>query len=351
MKSVALFFILASALLLSADLSGESTRHWNISRGYSPFKYATDNCISISNPSDSIMRDSFTLPEPAEEMTLSFKAKILTGKPALSYSYETPKGKNRIHNPFWGWFFIIGNDTLLFSVRNDEFQRAIESEAVAVVSCSGQRDRSPKEVVIRDHINPYDGDNIWSMKIEKGNLRLMAGDHGIFDIADFQIPRGDISQFGFIAGWGARVEIRDINLSYLPITASERKTFDISQLSDYIANSADPLVGYWTLFDRELEEDLLKLGGNYQLACVKEGDNYMFIYLDGASVNSGNWTPGDVKLILSPTFFPGIYNVEWIDAMKVALSNEIKAQKESGSILSIQFPYHSSRLRLRKFSE
>ena len=117
-----------------------------------------------------------------------------------------------------------------------------------------------------------------------------------------------------------------------------------------MSSSRDPMEGIWVIFDRNLDESLLKPGGDYVLAIVREGERYLMIYLEGAAVNSQKWSPGMIKGILNPTYFNGIYDTEWIDAECQSLNNGVKSQYGEGETLTIQFPYHSSSLRLRKAS-
>lgn len=87
-------------------------------------------------------------------------------------------------------------------------------------------------------------------------------------------------------------------------------------------------------------------GGDYRFAVVKSGASYDLIYLSGAKINSGNWRRGMVKASPSPSGITGIWNVCWDDAMHRPLSHEIKAQSDASGIITFQFPYQNSQLRL-----
>lgn len=342
-----LFFLIL--VFPAPGMRGETTRHWNLSRGYSPFRHAQKDCLLIENNSGQDVEDIYSLPLAASDISFSFKAKNRTGKPAISYSYETGDGERRkIHNPFWGFLIVLRSDTLLFTVTNEEIPAGIESLPATVVRVTGRNIN--KSFNITEGTNPFDGFNHWALGIADGEMTLLEGNHGIKEIFSLPLSADEITAIGFLAGKGCCLEVRDINLSCRPVMPDEMSSFEIDRLPEYFNDTDDPFEGYWTVFDRELEESLLKMGGDYQLACVREGDNYFFIYIEGASVNRKNWQPGDIKAVLSPTPFPGIYNVKWYDAGKEILSHEIKAQRGEGTTLTIQFPYQQSKLRLRKLT-
>lgn len=126
------------------------------------------------------------------------------------------------------------------------------------------------------------------------------------------------------------------------------KEEELFQLKQRLDDSEDPLEGIWVIFDRTLDESLLRLGGDYKLAIVKNHDRYDIIYLEGARVNGNIWKPGMIKGHLLPTPFSGLYNLRWKDSEGKVLSNSITAQSGEGNTLLLQFPYHSSTIRLRR---
>ena len=97
-----------------------------------------------------------------------------------------------------------------------------------------------------------------------------------------------------------------------------------------------------------IDEKMLKTGGDYRLAIIKskDRDSYEIIYLSGGVVNGSKWKRGMIKGYITPMPFDSVYEIEWIGASGKTLKG-IKAQKE-GDILTLQFPSQSSSLRLRK---
>lgn len=327
------------------------THYWNKGRGYRPFVYATENGIVINNTTDSLQYDYYPLPFFTNEFNLKFRAKNLNGEPGKKYEYNTRDGKRgKEQNPNWGFFITSQEDTLLVRVTAGEKITPVESDPCLNISVfKGSLKRKERELQLTNSINPFSGDNLWELKFSHGKVSIYAGDHKQPEIYSSDFGKR-ITGFGFYAGWGANLKVSDIRMDY-GSKASSLPSFSTDNLDDYFSKSEDPLEGYWTLFDRELEESLLKMGGNYTLACVKEDENdYNFIYIEGASVNSNEWHPGDIKMKMQSSNFPGIYNVEWVDSMKEKMAHEIKAQRGEGNTLLIQFPYQGSKLRLRKIT-
>ena len=349
MNSLKYSILLFLSIFLFDGIRAESL-HWNKERGYNEFRYGGKEGIYIDNKTDTLQYDYYSIGN-TDDLMLKFRARNLHGHPTRKYQYRDGKGKILNQgNPHWGFFITGTKETIAITVKGGERMSAGEPEPAMIISVYNVR-RSYKETLyLTKDIDPYDGDNLWSAEVKEGQLHISAGNHSLKEIfiSKCQTP---IIGFGFFAGWGDELLVSDISLEF---SSSERfyegKLLQMPNLDEYLQNSEDSLEGYWTLFDRELEENLLKIGGNYNLVCIKEGETYLFYYLDGGTVNSKNWNKGDLKIVMTPSPFDEIYDVEWIDAMKEPMKKDIKAQKGEGSILTIQFPYQSSKLRLRKMN-
>lgn len=350
MKTFTACFILLFSVVI---FSHAETLHWNKGRGYSPFRYATQAGILIENSTDSLVYDYFSLPYPSHDFKLKFRAKNINGHPARKYPYLNSHGKTvNISNPHWGFFLTTNRDTVAITLKGGEKSGAFEPTPSLDVTFYYFSTKKSETLSLTDKINPYDGDNLWQISVTENNFSIAAGNRDLNIIYQSHNTFGEVSAFGFFAGWGDALLVSDIRAEYQsPSHPSSTSHLLIENISEYLASSDDELEGYWTIFDRELEESLIKLGGDYTLACIKDQEGYIFCYLEGATVNSKEWEKGDVKMKLTPTAFPGIFDVEWIDASKELMSHQIKAQRGEGNTLSIQFPYQASRLRLRKIDQ
>lgn len=344
-----LFITIVFSLVLGCSNLNAKSIYWNKGRGYTPFNNATNEGILIENHRDNLKYDYFNLENPSEDFSLVFRAKNLNGHPSKKYGYITSTGESAyISNPHWGFFVTCLNDTLVFKIKGSEKMDANESVAALEIELYNLAAIKQKtlSLSITEDLNPYDGDNIWKVNISRDKLSLTAGNRQLKKILETPCS-SDITGFGFYAGWGDKLLVSDIAVNYNS-TDNTTNFFSIEDISQYLLQSDDPLEGYWTFFDRDLEESLLKPGGFYNLVCLKKDDSYHLLYLDGGAINVDEWHPGDLKAILKPTFFTGIYEVEWFDVMKQPMNYDIKAQLGEGNTLNFQFPYQASKFRLRK---
>lgn len=348
--------LLAAILAVAALCTGaREPLHWNAARGYAPFAHASADGVIIDNDGSEALADSCQLPAPLSAFTLTFRAESLNNVPGKSFPYKSADGSaaSRRNAP-WGFFLSpCGNTPRLWAtIEYVEEQGAISSEAATRVSLFREGDASPiAEKCITQGISHYNAPNIWQVTVSGALISISAGNRGLSKILEFPYSGSSYCAFGFVASPAARIKISDITITPTPSPADlarEGIWNNPEELQVYLENTADPLEGIWTVFDRTLEEDLLKLGGDYRLAIVKDGETYVIVYLGGASVNAPLWKPGMIKGILNPSPFPGIYDAVWYDAEELPLSHDIKAQTGEGATLLIQFPYQSSQIRLRR---
>lgn len=338
---------------VAQNYSQAARLHWNQARGYAPFNYATPSGIIIDDTTSRPLSSVYMLQEEAGDMSLRFMAANSHNHPSKTYQYIAGDGgKKRVSHPAWGVFIKdVNQDSVVFTVRTEEREDALSSVSTMVVSVRTTGDSSHAARIEKtEGLDVYTGGNYWQLALKDGHMTLSGGNRGMSELLSFPIDLGNIVEVGFTSYPGACLTVSNITLN---LESSRTKTYptdwaDSEYLSDYLSASNDEMEGYWTVFDRELEESLLQLGGNYGFAMVKDGEAYLLIYLTGARVNAGAWKPGMIKARLTPDFFPGLYKVEWTDSQGLLLSHDIKAQTGEGNTLTIQFPYQSSSLRLRK---
>lgn len=113
------------------------------------------------------------------------------------------------------------------------------------------------------------------------------------------------------------------------------------------------LAGIWYVADRNMDEDLLRSGGDYRLR-LRETDNGVIVieYLEGAVTYAGRWKPGMVKGVLTPSPAEDIYSLTWIDAEGKPMSHELTGAFDRDEMtLTLGFPYQKSTLRLKRLTE
>jgi len=197
-------------------------------------------------------------------------------------------------------------------------------------------------------LDAHDGLNTLVVKHEGDEWTVSGGSPSLSKLADFTVPfvANTISLFVEQGG--------DINVAEIKLNIdTQSKLYSSHVMTDedyasYFEKSGDPLEGFWGVYDRVLDEDLLRLGGDYKLAIIRGDKGYDLVYLSGAKVNSSYWERGMIKGKLLSDDYGGSFNVVWYDSQQTAMSHDIKAQSENGVMLTINFPYQSSQLRLHK---
>lgn len=340
--------------------SSKKALYFNAGRGYDPFSKATAEGVLLSNSTSETLSDSIILPEPTQAATLSFRINNRHAHPSRNYTYRLPDGTEKTaKNPTWSLFLRdTSGQRLLLTISTQESAGPLSSEPLTHLAITNQLSSlshpsaGPSESWSGEQASacqvpssqlPFHGETLWSLSLTEGQLSIIAGAHEPTRLLTTSSPLKDLKAIGFSAAPGGEILLSDIALLPTPTLAP---VYDPSALP---INDQDPLPGYWQIFDRTLEESLLRLGGDYKIAVVKtDHDRYAIIYLAGAKVNAAQWAPGTVKGWLTLTAFPGLFDLEWFDAEGKPLSHSITAQLTDEGILTIQFPYQSSVIRLRK---
>lgn len=132
----------------------------------------------------------------------------------------------------------------------------------------------------------------------------------------------------------------------------------MEEFKSRIKGSQDPLEGLWTYFDRNNDPKYARMGGRYTFGIVRRtvprdgkesGKIYDIIYMDGAQIYGDRWKPMMLKGVLSSTIFDGHYDMEWVDATFVPISEDINAVLDSdGALLTLNFPMFKTTMRFSK---
>ena len=198
-------------------------------------------------------------------------------------------------------------------------------------------------------MDPFTGTNAFLLSLDQGHFTLLGGNREYKPILSWDSEIEYPDSIGFFVSPGGLLEIEDIAIMF-PASGynlEDSEYADPDMLRSYLMRSSDPKEGIWKVYDRSLEENMLRMGGDYTLALIRDNGGYKGYYLDGAKTLPETWQAGMLKCRLTETGFPDIYDVEWIDATGETLTKDIKARYES-PLFTITFPYQSSTLRLRK---
>lgn len=281
---------------------------------------------------------------------------------------EALYGRRLRRNP--GWSVVLKSAdgaAITLSLKSDEtdFDGVSTSQAV---NLSAYADGSPKPLwskKVPGHLGAPGAPEAFTLLRRGGHWQAAtaAAGHRAF-FGDIDLPANfSVDSIGAATSAEGKIILNRVDITMLPAPADLHSEWSghIDRLHDYLTRSVDPLEGYWYWFDATIDEDLLRPGGDYRLAIVRNpadlhpdgpddfrNRNYHIIYLDGAKIERHNWTEGMIKGELTPTAVGGVYNLTWYDSSMLPMSHSIKASVDRNMVITISFPYQQTQVRLHK---
>ena len=286
----------------------------------------------------------------------------LNNKLGKTKSIKNPMtgGKTTIISPQWGLVFNYDEQgnycAVVLSCDNSAPYDDITDERSMRVSLMQYQDGDVTEVAsttVSKGVSLEDDLNTLCADVDERGVRISIGKEELQTVLEASIvrPVGAV-QVGYLVGPGSRVAIERAVLTIEREDQVAPSTlWTLEALDEYLANSIDPVEGYWCYLDRDMEEKWLRIGGRYTLAVVRADDGYDLIYIDGAQVKKSLWNPGMLKGHMVKTVFSGNYDLTWIDATMEPISEDAYATIENGVILTFNFPVFKSQVRFAKVIE
>ena len=265
--------------------------------------------------------------------------------------------KTSITAPQWGLVFNrddMGNYcAVILSCDNSAPYDDITDERtmqVSLIQCQDGKTKQLATTTLSKGVSLEDDLNTVCVDIDGQRVIVSVGKNELLQVLEASVnrPAGSV-EAGYLVGPGARVSIERAVLTIeneKQIAATTLWTLDT--LDEYLARSADPMEGYWKYFDRDMQDEWLRLGGRYTLAVVRADDGYDLIYIDGAQVKKSLWQPGMLKGHITKTAFSGNYDMTWIDATMEPIDEDAYATIENGILLTLYFPVFKSQVRFAK---
>ena len=254
--------------------------------------------------------------------------------------------------PEWGISLRqTDGEELRVSIRSGETDDNGLGTMQAVCATATTPDGRSLTIKAPGHLASSGNRNMATLARIRGEWRLTVAADKVCDLGALPIPEGfTADSVGLFAGQGSKIAIESITFTQEPVPEDLMSRWaDPDSLDRHLTRSTDLIEGYWHVFDSTLENDLLRLGGDYMLAIVKDEGRYLIVYLGGAETNRGLWSPGMIKGELQPTAFGGIFDLTWIDACLRPMSHRLKAYTaDSSTTLTLEFPYQQSMVRLRR---
>lgn len=317
----------------------------NSRRGFGPL---TGDSIFTLTAADSKADSAFMALKEDNAFTFSFRLANEHNRAGKKYHYIGADGK-RHSVVFPGWSLILKGKKSRFVLELRTIDNTSDN-IPGIVGMSVKALNNGKEVfstMIKSGFDLYGATNSYILYAGNGKILFRGGNRAYSRISEIPYVAA-FDSIGFAVSPGGKVRIDDISIEYEPSKIfPESAARNIDSLLMTLKKSGDPMEGIWEEFDRNLDESQIRMGGRYRFAIEKNPSGYTLIYLSGAGKNPAEWKRGMVKGKLRGTSFSDIYDLEWITSEGDTYPSEIKAQREN-DIITIQFPYQNSTLRLSK---
>lgn len=297
------------------------------------------------------LREPLRIGRDADRMQLRVRLRDCHSSPARNY--PVPGEGRNVSMPGWEMLLVdsVGNGFVISRVGDLRILDGEELNTVALAVVS----LPDSTLVAESPISPTLFANSWTaLSLERDGDRwtVSAGDSGLEQLLSFDIPSFRVDSVSLLPRPGGKIESSHLLVRgdlRFPEPMEEDRMAALDVLEGRAVPAAGELpVGIWREYDRTLDESRLRVGGRYRLLVVKRGEGYVGLYLEGSKVNPGQWMPGMVKMVLTPTGVPCEFDVRWRDAEGGVLSEDVRAllDTETG-LLEILFPYQNSSFRLR----
>lgn len=330
--SVIFLFAIVGIIGAASGLASASNGvvYMNKTRGFGEFENATDSTLTISAGEKTQVKDLIYI-DCGNCLKWEFRAEATGKKPC--------------------WRMILKNKErelgFEFSSFDSRFEETYTSPYMLLRVYESGKVLSERKIF--DKLNISNRENAYRFVSDNSGWAIYGGNRA-YNLLASEAGKGFIpDSIGFMLEKGKTVEISDmaIEISNLnPIGAYDAEVADIDSIEEYLRKSSDPKEGLWAVYDRTLEDNYLRMGGDYRLAILRNGEDYDIIYLQGAEKNPGAWKSGMLKGRLKASAFKDVYDVEWIDSAGEKCES-IKAQYEA-DLFRFVFIDLSSELRLAK---
>ncbi len=358
--SVILIFAVVGIVTSTAGLMkmrGEVREvHMNSARGFSEFKSASDTALIIKGKARGLTTDVIPV-SVSRDFEWDFRASVLSNtKPASFSAFDIFKDKKKRNLAPWG--VVIKGDgatcRVMFQTVDEKSGRDVKGDKVDgthIVVSVKSGNHIFYEGIITKGVDFYSGWNALQIEYRGGKLEMRMGNRELNTLFS-GINLGFVpDRIGYFIGTGGELKIDWMSVTYPWMHGDvEAVSLPMDEVRSRLKRSRSKVEGVWMIYDRMLDEKLLRTGGDYKLAVVKDGDKYLMVYLGGAERRSDRWVPGMVKGILRDTPFENVYDVEWLDAGGRRMQGDVKGELD-GNTLKIFLPAYNSDFRLRKIKE
>lgn len=324
--------------------------------------------IEISNRQSAIKREAINL-KGSKDFEMTFRIRNIHNEERKGYEYTDPAGhKHSAKHP--AWLLTLGNEVEPYEITVKTSSNPFEvNYAPPQLQISLKRgNKTIAGSAFTAGFNMFEGLNAYRLRVKDGELTMWGGNKEYEVIIPPTKLEYEPGEIGFVVEPGGKVNIEHLSIKDLRIknlgnemgNETHAPLPEIELLKETIKESKeskDEKEGIWGVLDYNIDDSYLKLGGEYVVAIIKEGDGesrenevYNIHYISGATKYPDLWKYGEIKGKLHSTPFPNIFNMEWLSAKGEKLQKNIKVEFDNRDML-VNIPEYSSSIRFRKITD
>lgn len=330
---IMLFGVVGIVTSIVGMANAAEPQYWNSGRGFGDLTDSRVLLVDSQRPA-TIYLDN-------QDFTFEFRARNLNNQAGHHY--------DGVLHPAWSLAAIDAddNDSVCVTFQTiDDVRDPIGPQSLGITVT--HNDTVLAQNGMRDHVDWYTGWNSWRLIHDGNKWSLYGGEREYTPVAEWELDLAP-SELRFRTAPVGMMELDWMRLTCADSEPEDVFYTDIDELNSYLMHSTDPVEGIWQMFDRTLDENNLRPGGEYRLAIIaNDDDSYDMVYLDGADKNINSWKAGMVKGVMTATPFSNVFTIQWRDADGNPIKSEIKGEFQAPDILSVQIPYLNSSFRLRR---
>lgn len=306
---------------------------------FSSLSAETQYYKKINLIADSLFLKSIDIPISS----LSFEARVKVSK-----NKERDGLSKSNWRLIWNYQSQVDYNYVSLSWNNTNYGDLLDERQciINVVEVNNGNHKVINKKVLNRNVNLSTGFNTILIEANNSSYNVFVGEDNLIHIGNFITTDSLKGDCGLISSVDSYVSNCVISTEY-DMTKRLMTSYSKHILDEKFSSTTDSIEGFWRYLDRNNDPEWTRLGGRYSLALVREGNDYLIIYIDGAETNAKNWHQGMIKGRLKATIFQNHYDLEWFDSMFEIINIDAHASV-SNSILSLEFPTLKTQIRFYK---
>ncbi len=238
---------------------------------------------------------------------------------------------HKVHRPEWGvlWGYRDAQNYHAVLLRTGErdpqgYNPPALQYCILTVDNGNICVHSPWTNTSTGYLNPEEAYNHLLIRPVDGGFEIVLGEEREYRLGFCQDDRLFGNQAGIYVGSGANIMMRNWSITAQKYT-ERAPHWNSEQIRSHLSKSSNPYEGIYEIATSSSSSYNVRLGGQYRMAFIHDGNDYKLLYLDGAQRAADLWKPGMIKAILQPIDGGEIFRVTWYDVNHNPISENVRA--------------------------